>query len=314
MPLTLDALVVLDAIATRGSFAAAAKALHRVPSAVSYTIKQLEQDVGFAVFDRSGQGARLTAAGHTLVEHGRGLLAQARQAEEAARQVARAEAGHITISVVEVAARHRLGPGLLDAWRARFPRGTAAVVELDSRMQREGLLHGSIDVAIAYAGWGSDAHVAAEPLSDDPLECALLASDHPLARRRALALADLADVPLVLFRRASNPQTHDAIHAAFARAGFAPRVAQEVSGSLATWGFVGQGGGWAPKPRSYRIDPPTGTAAVRLRDFHVPFGLELLWRRDERAPHVHAFLDLVRAARDRELARKRPRLRVRPAA
>ncbi|HZF66444.1 MAG TPA: LysR family transcriptional regulator [Gemmatirosa sp.] len=315
MSLTLDALAVLDAIATYGSFAAAAKALHRVPSAVSYVVKQLELDVGFAVFDRSGQGARMTAAGRTLLEHGRGVLAQAAQAEEAARQVARAEAGHLMVSAVEVGARHRVGPALLDAWRTRFPRGTISVLETDSRQQREGLLHGAIDVAVTYAGWGGDARIAAEPITDDPLACALLAPGHPLAARRALRLRDLADVPLVLFRRSSNPPAHDAIHAAFARAAFTPPRVQEVSGSLATWALVGQGAGWAPKPRSYRADPPPGTVAVRLLDFRVPFGLELLWRRDERAPHVLAFVELVRAMRERERgARRRGAARVRPAA
>lgn len=315
MSLTLDALAVLDAIATYGSFAAAAKALHRVPSAVSYVVKQLEQDVGFSVFDRSGQGARMTAAGRTLLEHGRGVLAQVAQAEEAARQVARAEAGHLVVSAVEVGARHRLGPALLDAWRTRFPRGTVTVLETDSHQQREGLLHGAIDVAVTYVGWKGDARICAEPITDDPLECALLAPDHPLAARRSLRLRDLADAPLVLFRRSSNPPAHDAIQAAFARAGYAPPRVQEVSGSLATWGLVGQGAGWAPKPRSYRTDPPPGTAAVRLLDFRVPFGLELLWRREERAPHVLAFVELVRAARDVELARvRRGRARRRDAA
>ena len=315
MSLTLDALAVLDAIATCGSFAAAAKALHRVPSAVSYVVKQLEQDVGFSVFDRSGQGARMTAAGRTLLEHGRGVLAQAAQAEEAARQVARAEAGHVVVSAVEVGARHRLGPPLLDAWQARFPRGTITVLETDSHQQREGLLHGAIDVAVTYVGWGREARVCSEPLTDDPLECALLAPGHPLAARRTLRLRDLAEVPLVLFRRSSNPPTHDAILAAFARASYAPPRVQEVSGSLATWGLIGQGAGWAPKPRSYRADPPPGTTAVRLLDFRVPFGLELLWRREERAPHVLAFVELVRTLRDREAAlRRRAARKARPAA
>ncbi|NOX76660.1 MAG: LysR family transcriptional regulator [Gammaproteobacteria bacterium] len=74
MPLTLDALTVLDAIHRRGSFAAAAEELHRVPSAVSYTMQKLEQDLDTAVFDRSGHRSVLTAAGSALLEEGRQLL------------------------------------------------------------------------------------------------------------------------------------------------------------------------------------------------------------------------------------------------
>ncbi|HNB90291.1 MAG TPA: LysR family transcriptional regulator, partial [Plasticicumulans sp.] len=71
MRLTLDALAVLDAIARRGSFAAAADELHRVPSAITYTVHKLEQDLDVQVFDRSGHRARLTPVGETLLAEGR---------------------------------------------------------------------------------------------------------------------------------------------------------------------------------------------------------------------------------------------------
>ena len=73
-PLSLDALRVLDAIERRGSFQAAAEALHKVPSALSYTVQKLESDLGVVLFDRSRQRARLTAAGTLLLERGRKLL------------------------------------------------------------------------------------------------------------------------------------------------------------------------------------------------------------------------------------------------
>ena len=55
MRLSLDALQALDAIARNGSFARAAAELHRVPSALTYTIQQLESDLGLALFDRDGR-------------------------------------------------------------------------------------------------------------------------------------------------------------------------------------------------------------------------------------------------------------------
>lgn len=60
MRLSLEALETLDAIAEQGSFARAAESLHRVPSALTYTVKKLESDLGVTLFDRSGQRARLT--------------------------------------------------------------------------------------------------------------------------------------------------------------------------------------------------------------------------------------------------------------
>lgn len=74
MKLSLDALLVLDSIEREGSFAAAAQALHRVPSAITYTVQKLEQDLEITLFDRSGHRARLTGAGQMLLKEGRRLL------------------------------------------------------------------------------------------------------------------------------------------------------------------------------------------------------------------------------------------------
>ena len=75
--LTLDALEVIDAIDRKGSYAAAAAVLNRVPSAVSYTVQKLEQDLGVTLFRKEGRRAVLTAAGKHLVEQGRHLLSAA---------------------------------------------------------------------------------------------------------------------------------------------------------------------------------------------------------------------------------------------
>lgn len=83
--MNLDALRVLDAIARRGSFAAAAEELDRAPSAVSYSIRTLEEDMGVLVFDRSGRKASLTAAGEMILTRGRQLLEAADTLKRQAR-------------------------------------------------------------------------------------------------------------------------------------------------------------------------------------------------------------------------------------
>lgn len=73
-PITLDALEVLDAIDRKGSFAAAANELFRVPSAISYSIQKLEQDLDVVLFRKEGRKAVLTPAGKILLEQGREIL------------------------------------------------------------------------------------------------------------------------------------------------------------------------------------------------------------------------------------------------
>jgi DNA-binding transcriptional LysR family regulator len=85
--ITLDALRVLDTIDRKGSFGAAAVALFKVPSALSYTVQKLESDLGISLFDRRKQRAQLTAAGRLLLEQGRQLLQAANAIEEAVQQL-----------------------------------------------------------------------------------------------------------------------------------------------------------------------------------------------------------------------------------
>ncbi len=84
---SLDQLMVLEAIDRTGTFAGAAKELHRVPSAVSYGIRTLEESLGLALFDRSGRKARLTPAGQQIVAEGAALLASARRLDNLAHEL-----------------------------------------------------------------------------------------------------------------------------------------------------------------------------------------------------------------------------------
>ena len=99
MALTLEALQVLDAIDRKGSFAAAAEDLHRVPSAVTYSVKQLEEGLGIELFDRRGHRAVLTEAGRELLSEGRRLLRAAADLECRVQQVAKGWESELRIAV-----------------------------------------------------------------------------------------------------------------------------------------------------------------------------------------------------------------------
>ncbi|HEX8406151.1 MAG TPA: LysR substrate-binding domain-containing protein [Duganella sp.] len=86
--LSLEALQIVDAIDRRGSFSAAGKELHRVPSTISYTVGKLEDDLGVQVFERNGPRVVLTPAGVELLKEGRYLLKAAQDLEHRVRRVA----------------------------------------------------------------------------------------------------------------------------------------------------------------------------------------------------------------------------------
>ncbi len=99
MKLTLESLQVLDAIDRNGSFAAAADELHRVPSAVTYSVRQLEDGLGVELFDRKGHRAILTEAGRELLVEGRRLLLAAADLECRVQQVAKGWESELRIAI-----------------------------------------------------------------------------------------------------------------------------------------------------------------------------------------------------------------------
>jgi DNA-binding transcriptional LysR family regulator len=108
--LDLDALAVLDAIDRAGSFAGAARLLDRVPSAITYTVRRLEDDLDVLLFDRRGRHAKPTAAGRELLVHGRALLTEAAALEQRVQRVATGWEAELGVGVDTILPMGRLWP------------------------------------------------------------------------------------------------------------------------------------------------------------------------------------------------------------
>jgi len=108
--ITLEALEVLDAIDRKGSFAAAASALYKVPSAITYTIQKLEQDIGVTLFVKQGRNSVLTPAGKVLLEQGREILAAATRLTETTREVSSGWESKLDIAIDTVLGTEHIYP------------------------------------------------------------------------------------------------------------------------------------------------------------------------------------------------------------
>ncbi|MES2992177.1 MAG: LysR substrate-binding domain-containing protein [Pseudomonadota bacterium] len=103
--LTPDALTMMDVIARTGSFAAAARELGKVPSSLTYSVRQLEDALDVLLFDRRSRQARLTAAGQQLLEEGRRLLEQMDAVANRVKRVATGWETQLSIAVDGVISR-----------------------------------------------------------------------------------------------------------------------------------------------------------------------------------------------------------------
>ncbi|MCS6995586.1 MAG: LysR family transcriptional regulator [Casimicrobiaceae bacterium] len=181
--LSLAALELLDAIAREGSFARAAARLGRAPSAVTYAVRKLEEELDVLLFDRRGYRATLTPAGRLLVERGRLLLDDAARLTELVRQAERGWEPTLRIALDAILPFEWLIEHLA-AWdRAGCPT--------ELRLSREtlggswdALADDRADLAIGAAGDPPPAHaIAIQPLFRAEFVFAV-APQHPLARAR----------------------------------------------------------------------------------------------------------------------------------
>jgi DNA-binding transcriptional LysR family regulator len=199
---TLDQLLVLDAIARTGSFAGAARELHRVPSAVSYTVQALEDAVNVPIFDRSGHRAVLTASGRHLLESARDLLTRARQLDAVASSLGDGWEPELQVVVDGV---FPLAP-LLHALRVFGERAIPTQIRIDVEYQDGVLERFSTDHAQFMIALGLEDGGRLKGIALPPLDMVLVAAaDHPLATARGLSRDALsAYVDLVVKDSAST--------------------------------------------------------------------------------------------------------------
>lgn len=223
-------------VAADGSFTAAAQALGYTQSAVSRQVQTLEAELGSVLFDRLPRGVQLTEAGRVLVPHAeavRDRLAAARTELTALRTL---DSGLLRVGAFSTADAALL-PRSLAAFRRLHPRVTIARTEGPSVKHLGLLAAGELDIAVVSttAGRALDG-CALRHLLDEPMFVAL-PRDHPMAGRRRLRLAELADEEWV----AGSTRPEDTLMRPVLEAGFRPRTILVVRDWIAKQGFVAAG-------------------------------------------------------------------------
>ncbi|MFF9111845.1 MULTISPECIES: LysR family transcriptional regulator [unclassified Streptomyces] len=243
---------VLRAVATTGSFSAAARELGCTQPAVSQQMKALEGSVGTPLLVRAGREMRLTQAGEALVRHATGILAGLTAAEEEVAAIAGLRAGRVRL-VSFPSGSSTLVPTALAALRAAHPGTRVSLEEAEPPRSVELLREGDCDIALAFryegaAGAEEWADLVVRPLLTDRL-VALLPERHPLARTApasgSLAIGALADEPWI----AGCPRCRGQLVEVCESAGFTPRIDFATDDYPAVVGLVGAGLGVAVLPQ-----------------------------------------------------------------
>ncbi|NGO70417.1 LysR family transcriptional regulator [Streptomyces boncukensis] len=229
-----------------GSYSAAARALGYTQPAITQQMKALERSVGTPLFIRAGRQMRLTEAGEALSRHAGVILDSIATAQQQMASLTRLRAGKVRVCAFPSAGA-TLVPEALTRLAVEHPGVRVELQEGEPPDSLRRVVRGECDITLAFTYPGLHEQVPEElveiPLLEDQLTV-LLPTGHPMARRRAVKLAELADERWIAgCLRCRTNFLHEC-----AELGFAPDIAFTTDDNLVVQSLVAEGLGIAMMP------------------------------------------------------------------
>jgi len=201
MDLRLSDLKIFIAVAETGSTTRAAQNLAMTQPGVSQHISSLEEELGRKLFDRTGNRIELNDFGRIFLKEARDLLERAQKLETLGKGLS-CETGSIRLGLTDSSTQTVI-PKAFAAFKKRHPNVHIRLDVDDSANIEYGVMRGHYDLGVVTASARPHSHIIEEPLYTDRIE-ALVSKSHPLAKRKRIALEDLAQWPLLVYPRQSR--------------------------------------------------------------------------------------------------------------
>ena len=278
----------LVALAEELHFGRAALRLHISQPPLSQQIRQLEEELGARLFDRTKREVRLTEAGSRLVEEAYNILARVDHLSAVAALAERGEIGHIAVGVPG-----GVNPILikaLEVFGKQYPGVRIELHYMSTGVQIEELKEGRLEVGFINLPVQAS-FLVTETILQEPLWLAL-PKKHRLAKQKTVTVTSLKEEPMILFPRRVTPGVHDTITGACRNAGFTLNVAHEVDSILGALTLVSAGLGLAfCTPDINRKWPNVEFRPIRPT---IEFRQAIAYRPDSMTPALETLLRVVR--------------------
>jgi DNA-binding transcriptional LysR family regulator len=177
------------------SIRAASERLHVSPSAISRQIAKLEHELQAPIFDRRAQGMKLTPAGEILQEKFEGMLREFSRVKSQIAALQNVQAGTVDVYCFQTAIDSFVAP-VLHRFRVQYPNVVFNVTMSSTDESIEALITGAAEIGLIVNPPVRET-IASTPIFQDLIVTAVGPS-HPLAKRKAISLRELAEFPLVL--------------------------------------------------------------------------------------------------------------------
>ena len=268
-------------------FGRAAQRLHVTQPPVSLAIKELEEELGVKLLERTSRRMSLTRAGEDALHDARSVLTAADTMRRRAREVAQGLMGSLSIGFISLPAYSFLPPALR-SFTENYQRVKVNLQEGTTDQILHDVESGSLDIGLVFRIPDLPAAFNSRLVHTEPLVLAMPES-HPLARGSRIALEKLSQERFLGFERHQGPMMFDAIVATCMRHGFSPKLfpARQMHTIVS---LVSGGIGVALVPGSVQALHREGVVYRNMGGEKTVVETVAVWRRSDESPLVKALL------------------------
>jgi DNA-binding transcriptional LysR family regulator len=296
------------AAAEEEHFGRASDRLHVTRPAVSQIIADLESEIATPLFERLAHRVKLTAAGRSLLPQLRAVMALLNDAVISAKRVGEGKSGSLNIGYGSLTLLHPLFRAVVKTFHETYPDVSLSLLEMSTTDQPKALAERRIHAGFMHFGPGRallrkrrGEHVPGQDetvldwhrIQTGGLGVAV-ANDHPLAKKKSVTIADLANERFVIVPNSSSSPGYGPLYTLCKKAGFEPQVVQEVStiSSQLNLVSVGMGVGLAVVGRSFNYPP--GLSVIPLEDVNYTTSFVFAWVKGQKDPSLDRMLEIIK--------------------
>lgn len=275
---------------------AAMQRLHVSQPSLSRQIRDLEDELGVQLLERTAKSVRLTDAGRVFLDEARGILKQTDGAVDKVRAIAGKAETELHVGDWPMATG-RIMPALLRAYQKAMPKVKVKVHDWPVEKNIAGVRDGRLQLAVILPPLKAS---ALEELRFEPLftgrVCLAVSCNHPFASKRSISLNDAAREPFVGLTREDYPRYHEYLNAIFARADDKPRVVEEHDGWSGVFSAVTAGTGVALTSDTFNYAFNDRIKCLRLTPEPKRVVIGMITRKGKLSPAAENFCQCAKEA------------------
>jgi DNA-binding transcriptional LysR family regulator len=296
------------AAAEEEHFGRASDRLHVTRPAVSQIIADLEQEIGTELFERLAHRVKLTAAGRALLPQLQAVMSQLNEALVLTKRVGQGKSGSLNIGYGSLTLLHPLFRAAVKAFHETYPDVSLSLFEMSTTDQPKALAEGKIHAGFMHFGPGRTSlrkrrNEDGQGQDNTVLDwfriqtgnlAVAVANDHPLAKTKSATIADLANESFVIVPNSSSSPGYGPLYTLCRKAGFEPRVVQEVSTISTQLNLISVGMGIGLAVAGKKFSYPPGLTVIPLDDVNYTTSFVFAWVKGQKDPSLDRMLEIVK--------------------